>query len=161
MKKSDPFWGYTPQLNQIIPSCEELFEKYQIFDKKRRPINYKNLILINKRALLWLQHAATYAHAIFTAILYFTSEEDRLYYQKTLDELSGVIKDIRENNLELKKEGGLNLTQKIQTAANAVAHAGNMLNNCVLRFPENLRRAILETRDLCDEAIRQPGAHKS
>ncbi len=155
----DPLFGYKHR-EPHIPTTVKLLEQFGGFDKKRRPLNLKNIALIDKRALAWLRYAGTYAHAIFTAIIYFCPDKDRPIYQKTLYELSEVLMDIRKNNLELKADEE-NLNQSILAAATAVAHAGNLLNNCVMRFPKKLRRAILEARDLCDEAIRQPGAYKS
>jgi hypothetical protein len=145
---SDESRGYIPR-EYKVPTMGEALLELGIPAKEKR-FSGKSIRLINRRAFLWLNRATAYAYATLNAAINFYSKEDRGYVEPVLQELSEALNDIVDK--ETKKSN----QEKFETAANAVAHAGNWFNNTSDLLPAEMRKAALEARDICDEAVKQP-----
>lgn len=154
--------GYVPR-KYHVPTIKDVLSKCGI-DRTAEGMN-----LVNMRALKWLYGAAFYAAATLNMMVGFplcsnkewSPENERKMLESLLKDLLTVIEDSKVNDFGMSKnEGKLldgTLSEKISVASDAVAHAGNYFNNRAAFFPERImEKAILEARDICDEAVKQP-----
>jgi hypothetical protein len=159
---SNDFDGYVPRKYQV-PTMEDVLSKYRVGETA------EGRNLVNKRALKWLYGAAFYAVATLNIMIEFplcstdewSPEEERKIIESLLKDLSAVIEDSSSDDYEIgeNEDRLLNgiLSEKVSVASDAVAHAGNYFNNRAAFFPEKrMKKAILEARDICDEAVKQP-----
>lgn len=131
-----------PSLQEV---CSELGIKFEELSYK------KNSILVNKRILKWLNRAALQAYGTLNAIIHLYPKKHRKWYEPTLKELALIF----ENNLD-NPENNKDVEKRVETIIETVAHAGNIFNNTAIVLPKEVRKAVLESRDICDEAVRQP-----
>lgn len=150
---SDNFGGYVPR-EYRKPTAKEAFLQCGITDKEEQS-SREGISLLNRRALKWLNNAASYAYATLNAILNFYLEEERKQIESILKELSLVLDNLLDGPETGQDEEEV-LHQRIEAVLDAVGHAGNIFNNTVLHLPESMRKAVLEARDICDEAVKQP-----
>ena len=137
------------------PSFEEVFTQ---LDLEQGVFSKKAINLINKRALVWLYNAATYAYATLNLIInLYSQEKHRKDLQLYLDELSFVQQDIRDYLLK-RPNFEEDIGSKVKKTSEALSHASNVFNNTFMLLPESLglTKAVLEARDICHEAIQQP-----
>ncbi len=107
----------------------------------------ENRTLVKKRALKWLYRAAFHAYGTLNAFIEFYPWKDRKYFRPTLKDLALIFEN------DLNKQGN---EEKLEAVLTAVAHAGNIFNNTTHLLPPKAMKAVLEARDICDEAVKQP-----
>lgn len=143
------------------PTMAEVLSKRGITEKERQ-FSREGLAVLNRRALRWLNNAASYAYATLSVTIELYPEDDgrggyKKHFSSVLEELSAVVNAAREDELrenELDKEAPDH--QRIKNAVEVVAHAGNIFNNTCICLPDKFLKAVLEARDACEEALRQP-----
>lgn len=152
---NDGLEKYVPRKYKI-PTFEEVLTELGIADEDKYLFTEKVVTLIRKRTLLWLNRAASYAYATLNmASNAYPGNNEQV--ERILKELSEVF----ENMADVKDITTTVIPQpfgvKIEIALAAVSHAGNWFNNTAMVLPKEYRKAVLDARDICDEAIRQPG----
>jgi hypothetical protein len=153
MSSEDALGGYEPR-KYNIPSLKDAFLKCYITDPNKY-FSKEAMDLLNRRAYRWIINAALYAYATMNAVIAFYPDRDRKYVEPILEELSKIVNE--DIYLHLGPEDNwFALDSRTDKAADAVGHAGNIFNNTALLLPVSVRKAVLEARDLCDEAVRQP-----
>lgn len=141
-----------------MPTNEEVFIGWGIPDQKDHN-NRKSFFLLNYRFLLWLQTAAVNAQATLAMALPFYPSRDALFIEPVVKELRMILGDIRETTLSFSREQVIPedvFNRSLALALFGVGIAGNTLNNTCTNLPEKLIKPVLESRDMCAEAIRQP-----
>ncbi|KKP68479.1 MAG: hypothetical protein UR66_C0005G0026 [Candidatus Moranbacteria bacterium GW2011_GWE1_35_17] len=100
--------------------------------------------------------AAIFASAILS--LLETSDENlKKIISQTIKECEAVSSDdsVYVMNGPANIESSDLLSDAVKKAAQAVAHAGNLLNNSILRFPEKLIDVVMKARNVCDSATKR------
>ncbi|MDP3963347.1 MAG: hypothetical protein Q8Q39_02515 [bacterium] len=145
--------GYVPR-EYAIPSFEEVFATFGLSEKEQW-YSREGIDRLNRRKLRWLYQAALCAHATLNVVIAFYPQKDRWHLEPILNDLISPLEVMRKHFLD-DARAGVDMDALIRDAEAAVAHAGNVFNNTCHILPENVIRAILEARDVCDEAVRQP-----
>ena len=152
---------YVPR-GYYMPTTVEVLSKRGICSE--RLFRNEVVVILNVRALRWLNNAASYAYATLNAVIDLFPEdtpgrEYRKYFKPILEELVVVNKKAREDELNESDESKLDsrtLDQRIKNLVKVVAQADNVFNNSVHYLPNEVQKAVLEARDVCEEALRQP-----
>lgn len=148
--------GYIPK-PPYAPTMESILRQYGIY--KKSLFSKNEIMVLNRRALVWLENAATHAYATLNTAIHFYPKEHKPYITQVLDALSLILNDARKNLIENPQEKPLAyeaLNKKLLDAREVIARANTTLNNSVLLLPMEIQKAILEARDVCYEAILQP-----
>jgi SOS response regulatory protein OraA/RecX len=132
---------YIPREYQI-PTMQEVFLKLKVKEYSKEGIE-----AVNKRAYGWLNNAVYYAYTTLNAVINFYPKKDKKYIRPVLQELSLILNEIHGGNIS---------EENIGAVVKALSHAANIFNNTTPSLPRKTLKAVLEARDMCDEAIRQP-----
>ena len=123
----------------------------------------KNIKLIKARTLAVLEQAAMYAFATLNVILDLYQKnylkESRKAFGGCLNELRAVVNSAKVstwNNPHNEILEKATLDSRIENASTAVVHAGNIFNNSFFALPKEVKKAVLEARDFCNDAVAQP-----
>lgn len=154
---------YVPR-KLYAPTMAEVLSKRGIIEEEKQ-FSREGFAVLNGRALRWLNNAASYAYATLNVIIDLYPENDgreyRKYFNPILKELSAVVNAAREDELKESEPSKETLDRRIKNAMEAVVHANNIFNNTCLLLPDKFLKAVLEARDVCDEALGQPRMLKS
>lgn len=118
-----------------------------------------NALRIMQRSCVVLEMAAAAALATLPFLYEYFPANERPWVQPTIHELQKVINYGKENYLATigPKPEQKKLEDYHTKLQEAVAHAGNLINNSApLRVPREVLRPFLEVRDICDSAVREP-----
>lgn len=138
-----------------VPSMNEAFLQLGISEKDKQ-YSKDGMASLNQRAYRWISAAAQQAYATLKVVINFYPPKDRKYITPILEKLRVVVEeDIYLYSIN-KQDIWFALDQRIDAVFTAVSQAGNIFNNSIHLLPKETHKAVLEARDLCDEAIRQP-----